>query len=225
MKASSTRLILASFAALFLAGGVQAATYSVTSANYNNITDFTPPCAPGSTCANYTPAMHFAGTFDVATLAPNLANVAITPTSFSFNDGINVYASSNPDVRIYQFRVTTDAGGNLTDVDINLEKWLSAPHVIGAYWSYANVGGGSAVNRNNALCGVVGNSPAGVADSCLLDNAGPQRSVGATGLASLTYALVAAPANVPTLSQWAQIVLGGLLTLVGLGQARRFVRR
>mgnify|MGYP003596210106 CR=1 FL=1 len=103
MKASFTRLILASFAALFLAGGAQAATYSVTSANYNNITDFTAPCA-GGPCANYTAAMHFAGTFDVATLAPNLANVAITPTSFSFNDGVNTYASADPDVRIYQFR-------------------------------------------------------------------------------------------------------------------------
>ena len=224
MKASFTRLILTSFASLFLAGGVQAATYSVTSANYSNITDFTAPCAGGS-CANYTAAMHFSGTFDVATLAPNLANVAITPTSFSFNDGVNTYASADPDVRIYQFRVTTDAGGNLTDVDINLEKWLSAPHGVGAYWSYANVGGGSAVNRHNALCGVVGNSPAGVADSCLLDNAGPQRSVGATGLGSLTYALVAAPATVPTLSQWAQIVLVSLMTLVGLWQARRLARR
>lgn len=210
-------------ALLALAGMAQAATYSVTSANYTNFINFTPPCVPGITCADYAPTMHFVGTFDVATLAPNLANASITPTAFSFNDGINTYASSDADVRVYQFTVTTDAGGNLTDVDINLEKWQSAPHAPGAYWAYVQVGGGVAIGHNNVLCGGVGVSPAGVADSCVLDGGGVVQSRGWDTVAP-TYALVAAPATVPTLSQWAQIILVSLMTLVGLWQARRLTR-
>jgi hypothetical protein len=55
-------------------------TYTYTSApNYDTFNNFTGPCTAVIDCANYTSAMHAAGSFTTATpLAANLVNVDIS---------------------------------------------------------------------------------------------------------------------------------------------------
>ena len=211
-----------------LAGGAQAATYGVTSANYNTLINFTAPCGLG-TCTNFTPAMNISGTFAVPTLAANLSNQNIvgTLTAFSFSDGINTYASTDSTVRAYRFEVTTDATGNLSGVEIFLERWLSgtSPHAVNDLFAFLQINTAGA-SYHNSQCALVGPSTfSAVADSCQVDGGGTQHSH-ANAPVGLTFTSpTPPPAPVPTLSQWAQIVMAGLMTLVGLWQARRFARR
>lgn len=225
MNGFFVRIILAVL--VFGSAVAQAATYGVTSPNYTSTTDFTPPCSLG-TCTNFTLAMKVSGTFDVPTLAANLtnSNIAAAVTAFSFSDGITTYASTDPAVRIYVFQVTTDASGKLTNVNILREKWLSggSPHAVNDLFSYMSVTGSAVYANNNTWCGNVAMSLAGVADSCTSATLGPQVSR-ASAPGGTTFTAPGAAVAVPTLSEWAQIVLASLMTLIGLWQARRLSRR
>jgi hypothetical protein len=124
----------AAAAAMFFAaiGTVHAATYSAaTTGHYTTKNDFT--VCNGGPCQNYTTAMIPSGSFTTAApLAANLSNAPIAAqiTSFSFNDGINTYANTNPNVRLFQATVSTSATGSITSSNIFLELWQTgtAPH-------------------------------------------------------------------------------------------------
>jgi hypothetical protein len=216
------------YAVLILFGGsASAATYTVSSSgNYTAKTDFTAPCAAGI-CANFSLTMNVSGTFDVPTLAANLliSDIAATVTSFSFSDGINTYSSADPDVRIYQFLVTTNASGALTSASIVLMRWLTGatPHTTADHMSVVNLIGTSANAYNNAQCGVVGTAPSGAIDSCTtLAGVTPQRSF-ATG-AILSYSGGGAPVAatpVPTLNEYALMLLATLVAGFAAWKSRK----
>jgi Bacterial Ig-like domain (group 3)/IPTL-CTERM motif len=156
--------LLAGFATL-----ASATTYTYTGALYTSATPFTGPCT-AAPCTNYTTAMRVTGSFTTAApLAANLNNVNIVAlvTSFSFNDGINTYSSSDPNTRIRSFDASTDnAGVPNTSMFIDLEKWLtgSTPHTSADRWSQFEID--FSVNaQSNLPCTTVGTS-GGVSDVC-----------------------------------------------------------
>jgi hypothetical protein len=148
-----------------------ATTYTFASPNYSFVIPFTPPCTIG-TCADYTTSMNVAGSFTTAApLAANLVNADVRPqvTSFSFNDGINTYSSSDPNVRLLALELSTDASGVPipTQTFIDVQQWTtgSAPHVAGNRLNEIFVDF-NADDFNNAGCLSVG-TKSGVADACL----------------------------------------------------------
>jgi hypothetical protein len=105
-------------------------------------------------------------------LAPNLvfANVLPQVQSFSFSDGVNTYASGDPDVRVYQFNVTTDANGTITGWNLSLQRWRSgsSPHAAGNLVSALGTASAADTVEDSATCSAVGASPfTGVSDVCL----------------------------------------------------------
>ena len=112
-----------------------ASTYHLASPGYSGISNYTPPCARPP-CATYRTSMAITGTFTTdSTLEPDraLASIHDRLTSFRFSDGVNVYASDDPDVRLQAFSVKTDAGGTPVEHIVSLSKWLSgsSPHAYG----------------------------------------------------------------------------------------------
>lgn len=218
----------AAAAAMFFAaiGAAQAATYTAaTTGPYTTKTDFT--VCSGGPCQNYTLAMTPSGSFTTATpLAANLsnANIAAQITSFSFNDGINTYASTDPNVRIYSATVSTSATGSITSSTLFFELWQTgtSPHASGDKLAIVQIG--STVSATNTLnCTGVGTSPAGVGDSCVSGPSGAGSS-SANG-ATWTWAAVTPPATaatpVPSTSALGLLVLSALLGGAGLAISRR----
>ncbi len=204
-----------------MATGGGATTYTFTSANYNSTSTFTSPCSAGP-CANYTTAMNITGSFTIASpLAANLSDseIATQVTSYSFSDGINTYSNTNPNVRIFEFLIFTDANGQITGSNIYLELFQtgSSPHSPGdrvALVVIQSAGGGQA--DNNTVCVVVGTSPAGVANSCTSSDFDSGESSAISDAAG-TWSVATAPPvqSVPTLGQWGTISLAALLILFG----------
>ncbi|MBU1350632.1 MAG: IPTL-CTERM sorting domain-containing protein [Gammaproteobacteria bacterium] len=219
---------MAAFAIFFAASWAhaQSTTYTVNPvSNYTAKTDF-PGCALGP-CQNFTLAMGVSGSFTRASpLAGNLvnANVAASLTSFSFSDGLNTYASSDAAVRIYSFTVTTDATGAITNVNMEIERWLTgtSPHAIGDRFSYVELNAGSAIGHHNEDCGTIGVSPAGVADACTSTTIDASSSRASGPKVSWTSAATAVtPQSIPTLSQWGLIIASALVGIAGFAAMRR----
>ena len=118
--------------ATFLAHA-QATTYAATAPNYTTLVNFT-SCDAGP-CSNYSTAMSPSGWLTTsAPLAANLTNFSVEPVlaGFSFSDGLNTYASTDPSTVVFRFLVSTDASGSITWADMLLQRWLTgtAPHAL-----------------------------------------------------------------------------------------------
>src|SRR5256885_1883462 len=101
---------------------------------YSDFQDRT-ACPLGShgSCQDFPRTARLAGWFETAApLQPNLdeSEIRALVTSYSFSDGLNTYSSSDPDVRAFIFRVSTDSGSNIVKNRIHLQRWLtgSNPH-------------------------------------------------------------------------------------------------
>jgi len=157
------------------ATGWAAATYTVqVASNYTNVNNYT-NCSTGP-CANYSFAQMITGSFTVAAALPanftGGADISNQLVSYSFSDGVNTYTNTDPNARVYQFSVNTDASGNLTVVSLLIQKWQSgsSPHSAGNRVALINFNGPS-INQaeNNLACSTVGNTTAShVADVCVL---------------------------------------------------------
>ncbi|WP_374191656.1 IPTL-CTERM sorting domain-containing protein [Delftia sp. ASV31] len=226
MKSALKKSAAAAAMCLAAIGAVHAATYSAaTTGPYTAKTDFT--VCSGGPCQNYTLAMTPSGSFTTsAPLAANLsnANIAAQITSFSFNDGINTFASTDPNVRIFQAIVSTSATGSITSSALLLELWQTgtSPHAVGDKVALIQIGN-SVFATNTLNCTGVGTTPAGAADSCVL---GPG-DIGASNAsgAAWTWAAVTPPATaatpVPSTSALGLLVLSALLGGAGLAISRR----
>jgi hypothetical protein len=97
-------------AALLFAPALHASTtYIFTGINYSNV------------FGTFTKSMSLTGTFTLpSALAPNLTSpTTITPTSFSFNDGLDIYDQSDG---TSFFEITTGSGGNVTGFVVDLRN-------------------------------------------------------------------------------------------------------
>lgn len=195
---------------------------------YTSKTDFTAPCGLGP-CQNFTFAMTPTGSFTTSSpLGANLGNASIKAsiTSFTFNDGINTYSSSDSAVRLHSAQVSTNAGGTITATNFIVERWLSgtSPHAVNDLFSYTLVNNTTFQGHQNSLCGSIGAS-SGTADTCLSEvGAHTSRSIalGAPYTWSSAAAPVAsAPAAIPTLSEWGIILTTAFLGLAGFAILRR----
>jgi len=179
-------------------------------------------CTVG-TCASYTTAMRITGSFTTAgPLAANLAlaNIASLVTSYSFNDGVNTIANTDPDARIVAFQVTTDGSAGITAEDIRLQQWEtgSSPHAVGDRFDTILLETTVASVVNNFSCVVIGNAPSsGVADTCSVP-ANDENTSAAGVFGAGTWTVSEGVAVVPTLSTWAMVLLAMLLA--GLAAAR-----
>lgn len=219
------RLLLA-LAALCLSPSLWATTYLYTGAPYTAVLNFTNPCATGP-CANYALGEKISGQFTTAApLAANLVNQNIYPmfTSYSFTDGINTYSSGNANSRVYQFQVSTDAGGNVTlgaadSLIIELWQTGSNPHSAGNRVATSEIFPSGDLSFNNFNCALLGTSPfTGVLDNCagaIADASSSQGASSAPGTWSILQAGVPTLA-VPILSEWAMILLSLLVSGVAL---------
>lgn len=119
-----------------LSAGIAAAeTYTYTGAPYTVATNHTASdCAPVGGCSDYTITEQITGSFTTAgPLAPNMVNQAVTPTAYSFTDGVNTFASTDQAIRLAALQISTDGGGKITQSFVVVERWrdgggLTPPH-------------------------------------------------------------------------------------------------
>lgn len=219
------KTLLASCALLLASFCSSAATYTYTGVPYAAVNNFT-LCATGS-CGNFTTSMQINASFTTAAPLPaNLVATDITAliTGGSSNDGLTTYLSTNPNLRVYQFVVSTDSRGIITFYDIVIERWQSgaAPHVVGDRVDYFQVSSLGATGVRNIDCTAVGVGPAGQADTCL--GAVGDTSTSQAVAAASAFGFVAAPAvglaAVPTLGEWGLVLLAMLMAAAGVGGLR-----
>ncbi len=82
-------------------------------------------------CAVYTTAMGAGGQFTVAAPLPSGQTTAVTPTAFTFSDGVHTYDENNAWLTF--FNVSTDASGAVTSFFLEARTWLTGapPHAVG----------------------------------------------------------------------------------------------
>lgn len=194
-----------------------AATYAGSAAPYATFTNFTPPCAIGA-CANYNNTMNASGTITTAApLPPNLSVQPIRPllTAFTFTDGLTVYDSSDPSVRVRRADVSTDANGVVISADFLIQRWQAGGvHTAGDRLDQVRVASGSTTGLHDLFC----NTVATVIDPDSCQSVNLDGSTSRADGPGVTFAAVApAPAApitpVPTLSTWVLFMLAGALAL------------
>jgi hypothetical protein len=213
--------------ALCMSPSVLATTYVYTGPPFTSKTDFTPPCGTGP-CGNYALGGRITGQFTTAApLPPNLASpdAHALVTSYSFTDGVATYSSSNPNTRFSIFAISTNAAGNIiaanTEVQFQLWETGSAPHTSGNRAAVLDACSGSCGGQggdnvaNNFICTSVQAGAGG--------NIDPDTCAGGSGDGSTSAAHVTAgstgtwttvtqqTSNIPTLSEWALILLSLLV--------------
>ncbi|MBK6960369.1 MAG: IPTL-CTERM sorting domain-containing protein [Gammaproteobacteria bacterium] len=221
------RLLLA-LACLCLSPSLWAATYSYQGPTYASKIDFTSPCGTGP-CANYALGQNITGQFTTAApLPPNLffADVHANVTSYSFTDGVNSYSSSDPNTRLHVFAISTDAAGNILAATswVQIQLWLtgSSPHAPGDRAAVLGgcrpaggcTGGGEdrAVPTSPVLqCKLLGRGGNIAPDSC--SGGMPDISVSSANVAASSFGTwsILAESPIPTLSEWALILLALLV--------------
>ena len=149
-------------------------TYTVASGPYDTLNNFTAwSVGPG---AAYTSAMSITGSFTTAApFGPNHpvgTDITSQLVSFCLSDGVNTCASTDPNVRAYQFNVVTDASGDITIASVLIEKWQTggSAHSAGDRVASMNLNGPT-INQalTNFSCSKVGaTTSSGQPDVCML---------------------------------------------------------
>lgn len=217
------RLVLVLAAAFLTSSGWASTTYTFTGTDYTSLSNLT-NCTTGP-CMNFTTSMTPSGSFTLAApLGANFVSMDITGrlTAYSFSDGINTYTNTDPNSRIDQFEVSTDASGNINNATIHLQKWQSgvSPHSSGDRFALLDIFGID-VAVNNSLCNGPGTSFAsGVPDVCVNGVEDSSTSAAETGVSGTWMLSV----PTPTLGEWETILLGGLLVTFALLRLRHQTR-
>jgi hypothetical protein len=202
-------------------------TYTFTGPTWPVLNDFT-SCATGP-CADFPVGSRMIGHFSTAVPLPsNLPATNIFPqiTSFSFNDGVDTYSSSDPNVRVYEFTVGTDAAGNIIvpQDGISLSLWLSgsSPHAVGDRMAFGHVDMANTSATHNNSCDVITNSPiTGVTDLCIAGNIDASTSSASGGGPGIWQPPNVPVATIPTLSRWSLVMLTLLTGVIGFCASRR----
>lgn len=184
---------------------------------YDNIgVDANPGCSI-PTCTGFTPGDVATGSFTTASPLPlsTSGNFLGLVQSFQFSDGVTTYASSDPNVRVRRFDLTTDGSGQITAFDVQIQRWRILPAAVGSGpdsrfdmigLATANTGG----EENMECFFAIGVSFAGVADSCTGWHGSLDYTFGHSPFSGGTWSSVSA-VTVPTLGEWAMILFALLL--------------
>lgn len=116
----TARLFLALYGCLLTVAAANGATvYTYTGNTYDTIA--------GSV---YDSTMRVAGSLQLAeALVPDLVATAVTPTRFTFSDGVTVFTESNTDSILFTF--WTDSSGAIAEWNIDLRIAFPSPAAIG----------------------------------------------------------------------------------------------
>lgn len=209
-------------------------TYYVQSEPYTAITNST--ACPVGTCKAYAVGQRLTGSITFfGPLDPNLDvqtdDVGHMIDDFQLSDGQNTYTLLNagipdPKMVINFANVSTDASGVITAFEFKFDRTNGAPFNVSMTPSndlqtrvatiyFTSIHPAVSVD-NNARClarGAVSNAPtntpgAGCIQTTVLPSEGASQAQAGAVTVSLTPP---SPAPVPTLSEWAMILLGGLL--------------
>ncbi len=214
------KMVLAALAALvgvvFASSAAAQATYTYSGVVYDTLQ----PAGGGPTVGTnrvYNTTTHrVVGSFTTAApLAANLAGAAVTPTAYSFTDGTGGLAFASTDAnraRISQFTVSTNASGQVTTADITVHLWQDnvATHSttfasLDSRFDLINIAPNGVQVRSNLDC-TTRDVPS---DTCTAANLGEANGASNTTLAGTWTS----PVPVPTMTEWALILLG--ITLAG----------
>lgn len=210
------------------------ATVNVTSTgNYTTINNYTNcTTVPASACANFLTTHNVSGTFTTAGPLPANANnqeIGSTVTSYSFANGLDTVASTDTNARLNSLRISTDASGNITNVNsMQAVQWTTGPipHDNTSRFNAVTLAGANGAGTHNSACQTLGTGNSGVADTCV--QAVINDTSRSTGLNSpVSYSMAQTPpvtgtaAPVPTMSEWALLLMTSLLGLFGAARLRR----
>jgi len=216
----SVKRMLFGFVAAIAAGTSFGATVTVSSTgNYGTVQNYTIcTTSPASTCANFLTTQNVSGTFTTSGALPASATsveIGSTVTSYSFTSGLDTVASTDTNARLNSLRVTTDASGNITGINMQAVQWTtgSAPHTTADRFNAVTLSGTSGAGFHNSGCQTTGTGNSGVADTCLVAATPGGDTSRSTGFNSpVSYAatqppVVSSPASVPTASERGLILM------------------
>jgi len=189
-------------------------TYTFSGPTFDTIDNHS-TCVVG-TCAEYTTAHRVTGTIITASvLNPNLGlqDISGLVSSWTFSDGVNTIASTQPAARVGQIHASTDGAGNITSVSLNVYLWQALPPTLD----------GTANERFNSIT-ILDFVPLNVATTnarctevsgldCSLfanntDSSTGQKSAMGTWTTGSTQ-------SIPTLSEWGQLIAFALVAGIG----------
>lgn len=219
----------AAAAGVLMAAGASAAqptTYVVSSAPYSSVAN-SAACPVGDCSAVYTTSHKITGTITFANPLPanldaNTDDLGPMVWDYSINDGQRTFSFNGANDTLNFVRVSTDATGTITAFEFKFDRTNGAPFPVGAanglkarvasiYISSAN---NMAAASTNAICTTRGdNSAAALPGACSVENPDTaQGNSNAVANGSPTFMLQPPPPPpIPTLSEWAMILLGVLL--------------
>jgi len=212
----------------FLAGQATAqATYSFTSAPATpaQTTNHT-TCTVG-TCSSYPANAVININFTTATNLPAglvATDISTLVTSFVLTDGITTMASTDPQVSVNTFSVSTNGLGQVTSSRIDIYRWHGAKLAGQPLDNIYTTGGSVAVAYVNAPCISLGKGPAATSmtDNCVGGGSnGGNPNASTIRPSAGSYSSPPLPQPVPTLSEWAMIVFGLILA----GGAALYIQR
>lgn len=192
--------------------------------NYTNCTT-----TPASLCANYLTTNNVTGTFTTAGNLPASASnleIGSTVTSYSFSSGLDTVASTDPNARLNTLRISTDASGNITNVNLmQAVLWMTgtAPHTTADRFAAVIVSGATSTSTHNSGCQNTGTGNSGATDTCLTSTV-TDTSRSTANNAPVSYAMAAAAVTaspIPTVSEWGLILMASLLGMFGIARLRR----
>lgn len=208
----------------------QATTYQYTGAAFSTRVNYTAaPCTAGS-CANFTPGTSGSGTFStaapLAASLPPATDIAPDITQFSFSDGLTSYSSSDPSTHLMRAYAATDAAGNITAIDIYVQRWQTgSPQAVGGRVDTLVLGQASANAFHNSPCNAYGSAPKssaspGVPCTGIGSDANVSYALVNTGALPLPVASPAAPASIPTMHPIGLLLTGLLACAMGAATLR-----
>lgn len=168
-------------------------------------------------CPVFSAGQRITGSFSTsAPLAANLFGEYLPPsdvTGFSFSNGDTTFALADPNTRYRGFFVSTNGAGAITEFEIVLMRWNMVPPTTGdvatGRLDYLYATHNLQQAHHNFYCNTV--VVQGGASTCTAPTTGSDTTAASrTGVNTLT-ASAATVVSVPTMSEWAMILLAAAL--------------
>ncbi|WGM30073.1 IPTL-CTERM sorting domain-containing protein [Brevundimonas sp. NIBR11] len=208
----------------------QETTYTFSSAFYQAITNANGACTVGE-CATYTTGQRAIVTLTFAApLAANLpaADRRAAITAYSLSDGVRTTTGPSGGAAILLGSFGTDATGTPVSYDLLVERTPGPPYTTStptdpnSRLSYVEMRTNGVEARGNYVC--YGRGGGAAPGTCSSAGPDPASSTATTTDPTVVTRVIATPAAVPTLSEWAMILFGIILASgAALGVQRRRV--